>query len=218
MTMSISGIQTSTTPVVGAADRDYTQMTDLDFMNLLVAQIQNQDPLSPMSNAEFTSQITQFSMLEQIAGLGNKMDQQVLMSQAINNTAMLSLIGRDVTVAGDQVTVDDGEVSPNMLNAAAAGTATVEVLDSTGAVIRTYEVRVNAGLNEISWDGKQADDSQAPNGEYKLRVKVKNPEGEEVVSAVLMTAAVEGLRFENNAAIVTVNGKDFQVADIFKVS
>jgi flagellar basal-body rod modification protein FlgD len=216
--MSVSAVQTSTTPVVGAAARDYTQMTDIDFMNLLVAQIQNQDPLSPMSNAEFTSQITQFSMLEQIAGLGNKMDQQVLMSQAINNTAMLSLIGRDVTVTGDEVTVADGAAGGNMLSAAAAGTATVEVLDSDGNVVQTYTRAVEAGLNEISWDGKLADGAQAPDGEYTLRVKVKNPAGDDVVSAVLMTGAVEGLRFENNAAVVTVNGKDFNVADIYRVS
>jgi len=216
--MAVSAIQTSTTPVVGAANRDYTQMTDLDFMNLLVAQIQNQDPLSPMSNAEFTSQITQFSTLEQIVGLGAKMDEQVLMSQAINNTAMLSLIGRDVTVAGDDVTVSDGEVSVNMLNSAATGTATVEVLDSAGAVVRSYQEDVQAGLNTIQWDGKLADESQAADGEYTLRVKVQDREGKEVISAVLMTAAVEGLRFENNAAIVTVNGEDFSVADIFKVS
>jgi flagellar basal-body rod modification protein FlgD len=216
--MAISAIQNSTTPVVGAAERDYTQMTDLDFMNLLVAQIQNQDPLSPMSNAEFTSQITQFSMLEQIAGLGNKMDEQVLMSQAINNTAMLSLIGRDVTVLGDEVTVNDETATHNMLNVAAAGTATVEVLDSTGAVVRTYQVAVDAGLNDISWNGKTNDSEAAADGEYTLRVAVKNPAGEDVASAVLMTGAVTGLRFENNSAIVTVNGEDFHVADIFKVS
>jgi flagellar basal-body rod modification protein FlgD len=216
--MAVSAIQTSTSPVVGAADRDYTQMTDIDFMNLLVAQIQNQDPLSPMSNAEFTSQITQFSTLEQIASLGSKMDEQVLMSQAINNTAMLSLIGRDVTVSGDDVTVSEGEVGGNMLNSNAAGTATVEVLDSAGTVVDSYQVTVDAGLNEISWDGQLKDDAKAPDGEYTLRVTVKNPAGEDVTSAVLMTGAVEGLRFDNNAAIVTVNGEDFSVADIFKVS
>jgi flagellar basal-body rod modification protein FlgD len=215
--MTVSSVQNSTTPVVGAAERDYSQMTDLDFMNLLVAQIQNQDPLSPMSNAEFTSQITQFSMLEQMTGLGDKMDQQVLMSQAINNTAMLSLIGRDVTVAGDDVTVSDDGITGNMLNADAAGTATVEVLDATGEVVQTYTVAVDAGLNDIAWDGR-TEDGQAVNGEYTLRVKVKNSAGEDVTSTVLKTRAVEGLRFENNAAIVTVDGEDFNVADIYKVS
>ncbi len=216
--MAVSAIQTSTTPVVGAASRDYTQMTDLDFMNLLVAQIQNQDPLSPMSNAEFTSQITQFSTLEQITSLGDKMDEQVLMSQAINNTAMLSLIGRDVTVEGDDVEVVGGAASPNMLNAASAGTATVEVLDGDGKVVRTYEVRVDAGLNDISWDGELDDDSQAADGAYTLRVAVKNNSGDSVASTVLKTGAVEGLRFENNSAVVTVDGEDFYVADIYKVS
>lgn len=216
--MPVTAVQSSTTPVVGAASRDYTQMNDLDFMNLLVAQIQNQDPLSPMSNAEFTSQITQFSMLEQMAGLGSKMDEQVLMSQAINNTAMLALIGRDVTVAGDDVRVADGEASGNMLSSAGAGVATVEVLDEAGHVVRTYTVPVDRGLNDISWNGKLDDDSDAQDGSYTLRVAVADRAGSAVTSAVLLTGAVEGLRFENNAAVVTVNGEDYAVADIYRVS
>ena len=53
---------------MGAPARDYSEINQIDFMNLLVAQIQNQDPLSPMDNAEFTGQITQFTMLDELAG------------------------------------------------------------------------------------------------------------------------------------------------------
>jgi flagellar basal-body rod modification protein FlgD len=215
--MSVSEVQTSTTPILGASARDYSQMTEIDFMNLLVTQIQNQDPLSPMDNAEFTNQITQFTMLEQLTGLGSKMDNQILMAQAINNTAMLALVGRNVTVEGDSVTVDDKVASRSMLNAGGAGTATIEVLDEQGEVVRTYTKDIQAGLNTITWDGKLDDDEVAPDGSYKLRVTVEDAGGTTVPATLLMTGPVESLRYENNIAVVSVFGQDFNVADIYLV-
>ena len=64
------------------------------LMNLLVAQIQNQDPLSPMDNAEFTSQITQFTMLDEMQSMNAKLEDNLMVGQTINNTAMLIEIAR----------------------------------------------------------------------------------------------------------------------------
>ncbi len=216
--MAVSSVQNSTTPIVGGTEHNSSSMSEIDFMNLLVTQIQNQDPLSPMDNAEFTSQIAQFSTLQQITSLGDKLDNQVLMSQAINNTAMLALVGRDVTVEGDRVDVTDKTASTSMLNATGAGTATIEVLDASGEVVRTYTKDVAAGLNTITWDGKLDGDAQAEDGEYSVRVTVNDTAGSSVDATVLMTGAVQGLRYENNAAVVTVFGHDYNVADIYQIS
>ena len=64
--MPIAGITDGYGTVIGQAERDYAEISKIDFMALLVAQIKNQDPMSPMDNAEFTSQITQFTMLEEM--------------------------------------------------------------------------------------------------------------------------------------------------------
>ena len=66
----IPGITDGTGTVLGAvADNDPGGVNDLEFMSLLVAQIQNQDPLSPMDNAEFTSQITQWVLFHSLIGV-----------------------------------------------------------------------------------------------------------------------------------------------------
>ena len=61
--------------VLGSAERNSGEINKIDFMTLLVAQIQNQDPMSPMDNAEFTGQITQFTMLEELEGVNERLDQ-----------------------------------------------------------------------------------------------------------------------------------------------
>ena len=216
--MPVQGVETATTPVMGAPARDYSEINQVDFMNLLVAQIQNQDPLSPMDNAEFTGQITQFTMLEEMKGLSAKMDENVLMNQSINNTAMLALVGRDCTVLGDEVAVSGGVASGNKLNAKEPGTATITVKNADGETVATYFKTVDAGLNDIGWDGKLANGDPAPDGEYSVDVSMVNASNETVSATTLMTGPVEGLRYENGIAVVQVHGEEFYVSDIYQVS
>lgn len=214
----IAGITDATGPVLGAAaDNDTGGINSLEFMDLLVAQIKHQDPLSPMDNAEFTSQITQFSMLEEMQGLTAKMDENVLMSQSINNTAMLALVGRNVTVEGNSTFVENGVATETVLATNGPGTAEITVTDSSGHVVRTYEASVDAGLTSVPWDGLDEDGNAMEDGEYTISVSVTNS-GKELPFTTLMTGAVEGLRYENNIAVVSVGGREYFVSDIYKVS
>lgn len=216
--MPIAGITDGTGAVLGQANRDYSQVSKLDFMTLLVAQIKNQDPTSPMDNAQFTSQITQFSMLEQLETMSAALEDNVAVGTAINNTAMLALVGRNVTVAGNDVAVSGGSPSESMIAAGANGKATIKVTDENGRVVRTYTQSVTKGLNDVTWDGKTDDGAVAADGKYTISAEVKDNNGEAVTFTNLMTGAVSGLRYSDNQAIVMVNGEEFYVSEIYKVS
>ena len=202
---------------MGAAERDYSDVSKLDFMTLLVAQIQNQDPMSPMDNAEFTGQITQFTMLEEMQTMNDKFDENLMMSAALNNTAMLGLVGKDITVQGDQLSLENGTASGNALACDGPGTAAIEILDENGDVVCTYRQTVQQGLNDITWDGMIDEETAAEDGEYTMRVSVTNSDID-VSSITLMTGPVEGLRYDNNVGIVTVNGEEFYVSEIYQIS
>ena len=206
-------------PVLGAPARDYSEVSDLDFMSLLVAQIQNQDPLSPMDNAEFTSQITQFSMLDELTGMQTLLEENLAVGQSINNTSMLALVGKNVTVEGDTVSIADGETSENMLTTSLPGMARIEVTDSSGKVVRTYTKEVEPGMSDVSWDGKDGAGNVMDDGDYTISVTVMGKaDGAELPFTTLMTRAVEGMRYENNIAVVMLGGQDYYVTDIYKVS
>ena len=216
--MPVSAVQNATTPVLGSPGTNPADIDKIDFMNLLVAQIQNQDPLSPMDNAQFTSQITQFTMLDEISQMGQKMDDSLAMAQSLNNTGMLALVGRNLTVAGDQVHITADGVSATKLNSQGGGSATVTIRDADGNVVETYVETVAAGLNDIAWDGRDADGEPHPEGEYTVEVAVTSADGEPVPAEVLMTGPVRGLRYENGVAVVDVFGEEFYVSDIYQVS
>lgn len=216
--MPIAGITDGTGAVVGQPGRDYSQVSKLDFMTLLVAQIKNQDPTSPMDNAQFTSQITQFSMLEQLETMSQAMEDNVAVGTAINNTAMLALVGRQVTVEGNDVTLASGTASESVIAAGANGTATIKITDENGRVVRTYQQDLTKGLNTVTWDGQTDEGVAAVDGKYTVSAEVKDNNGAAVQFTNLMTGAVSGLRYSDNQAIVTVNGEEFYVSEIYRVS
>lgn len=216
--MPVSPVNGSTSPMVGAASDDPASLSSTDFMNLLVTELQNQDPLEPMSTTEMSSQISQMTMNEQLTEMAASLDEQLRMSQSINNTAMLALVGRDVTVAGDAVHVAAGETTGTMLNAGGPGVAEVTIRDADGVVVATYQEEVDAGLSEIGWDGLGQDGEPVDDGAYAVEVTVTDTEGEDVQSEVLMTGPVGGLRYEQGVAVVNVFGTEFYVADIYQVS
>ena len=215
--MPVSGITDGYGPVVGQPARDYASVDKMDFMTLLVAQIKNQDPLSPMNNAEFTSQITQFTMLDEMKSMNAKLEENLLVGQTINNTAMLSLVGKNVTVEGNKVWLDEGVVSESVLAADGPGSVVIEVTDDTGHVVATYQHTIERGLNDISWDGNLENGELAGDGNYSISVSPGDG-SEEVSFTTLMTGPVEGLRYDNNMAVVIIGGQEFYVADIYKVS
>jgi len=215
--MPVAGITDGYGPVVGQPTRDYTNVDKMDFMTLLVAQIKNQDPMSPMSNAEFTSQITQFTMLDEMQSMNAKLAENLLVGQTINNTAMLGLVGKNVTVEGNKVWRTEGASSESVLAADGPGTVVIEVTDDTGHVVATYRKTIERGLNDVTWDGNL--DTGEPAGDGTYTISVSQADGSEDVSfTTLMTGPVEGLRYDNNMAVVIIDGQEYYVADIYKVS
>jgi len=193
------------------------QQSQDQFLQLLVTQIQNQNPLDPMSNEEFTSQLTQFSMLEQLETLNANSTQEMGYSQSLNNTMMLSLVGKQASVTGDGVTVNEGTAGTTRLDSAGAGNATVQVLDADGEVVRTFVRGVDAGWNDLTWDGRLDNGEPAEDGDYTLAVTVADAAGEELDHELYESGRVDSIRFENNLAVLSVNGRDYYASEIAEV-
>ena len=80
-----------------------------DFLRLLVTQLKHQDPLSPISNEDFLAQLAQFSSLEQLQNINTGTQTGLLLQQSVTNSLSTSLIGKDVLVGTDAVTIKGGE-------------------------------------------------------------------------------------------------------------
>ena len=213
--MNVSGV--STTTAASAYGPGSTKESQDQFLQLLVTQLQNQNPLDPMSNEEFTAQLTQFSQLEQLEELNANMQADMGISQSLNNTMMLDIVGRTATVAGEGVDVSDGLATGSRLQSAGDGVATVEVRNAAGEVVATYRTDVEAGWNDIAWDGMTEAGEMAEDGAYTLSVTVADRAGEEIPAHVFRQGRVDSIRFENNLAVLTVAGSEYYASEIAEV-
>jgi len=216
--MPVQSVTSGYGAVVGAQPNSPNDLNQADFMNLLIAQIKHQDPMSPMDNQQFIAQLTQFTSLEELQKVNSRLEDSMALSQSLNNTMMVGLVGRTVTVEGDATTVREGTASANLLQTGREGTARVEVLDSANRLVATYSVPVGPGLNDVAWDGTTAEGDIAPDGEYKLSITVQDSEGTELPFLSFMSGTVDSIRFENNLAIVNVGGEEYYVSEIMSVS
>lgn len=215
--MAIEAIQsnqiTGTTRATGGAELGAQQ-----FLNLLITQMQYQNPFSPMDNQAFMNQLTQFASLEELQTINSQLQTNMVYTQSLNNTLLLGLIGRQATVPGQRVTVAAGSATQNQIDTASGGVATVTVRNAAGQVVATYTRQVSAGWNDISWDGRTSDGTAAADGTYTLDVALVDRAGQALTHTDYMTAPVESIRFENNMAIVRIAGEDFYVAEIRQIS
>jgi flagellar basal-body rod modification protein FlgD len=142
----------------GSADR---------FLKLLVTQMQNQDPLNPMDNAQVTSQMAQINTVSGIQTLNTTvqgLNGQFVQMQALQGAA---LVGRDITVVGNRLDVENGSGSGAFELATPADNVKVEVLNPAGRVVETLNLGTQgAGRHDIAWDARTADPAQ----EYRFRV------------------------------------------------
>ena len=213
--MNVNSVTSGTT--ANTSTTSSAQQTQNEFLKLLITQIQNQNPLEPMDNAQFTTQLAQLSTLEQLQGMNDKMDQSIVYTQSLNNTMMLGLVGREAVVAGDAVNVADGAVSASHIQSAAPGLANVTVKDENGTVVASYTQAVDSGWNEITWDGRNSTGEAAPDGAYTIEVSVLDTQGAAVSSQTYMSGMVESIRFENNLALLNIGGHDYYASEIARV-
>ncbi len=148
---SMAGASATTAPT-----EDASASSDR-FLKLLVTQMQNQDPLNPMDNAQVTSQMAQINTVNGIEKLNTALQglsSQFMQMQVMQGTA---LVGRDVVVPGNHMAIKDGMGVGGYELAAAAKSVKVEVRTATGQVLDTVELGPQkSGVHDFEWkpDGK----------------------------------------------------------------
>jgi flagellar basal-body rod modification protein FlgD len=192
------------------------------FLKLLVAQLKNQDPLNPQENHEFVAQLAQFSSLEQTVGINARLDQLALQNQGLQNSQVVSLVGKEATVKGNIVTLKgQGQTVPinYTLDAAASG-ATVVIRDARGRAVRTLQVGARAaGAVTVQWNGQDDTGLPQPAGPYQILVTAKNAAGGPVSLTQKSTGTIEAVSFDQGFPVLQLeNGVSAPVGDLISVS
>jgi flagellar basal-body rod modification protein FlgD len=204
MTAPVSG--TSTNSSTPSSNTTLAKVNKDQFLSMLVAQLRNQDPMSPMQGTEFAAQLAQFSSLEQLIQLGQKVDDQTAaqaasqtkVEQSAQTTLAATMLGRGVLVDGSQAFVgSDGVAGVTADLSGAASSVTVRMYDGNHALVgqQTYD-NVKAGRQSFTFGGT------VPPGSYTYDVSATNSAGGSVAVHPYTTATVDGMSVDKNGQIL----------------
>jgi len=220
--MNISQVNgTSYLPSTSSTTDISNQMGKDDFLKILVAQLQAQNPLDPQDPTEFTAQLAQFSSLEQLMNLNQTIQNLILYSASQSNNLALLFVGKNILAAGDTFSYKTGEAQPEMVYnlASDAATVTVTVYDEEGNVVKTINLTSQtAGEHRIEFDGLDNNNSPLPDGNYRFEVSAKDADGKDITTSTYIMGLVERVVFENGYTYLIVNGKRISISDVTEVA
>ena len=140
------------------------------FLTLLTTQIKNQSPTDPLDTNQMTNQLVQFASVEQQITMNQNLQRLLALEQTSQLTASAPLIGRNVEVEAEQISLQDGVGTLKLPSAGASQTALVTIRGSGDSVIRQETVPLGNAPKTWSWDGKGSDRLALPDGAYKVSV------------------------------------------------
>ncbi|MBC3258359.1 flagellar hook assembly protein FlgD [Pseudomonas paralactis] len=177
------------------------------FLQLLVTQLKNQNPLSPQDNGAFVAQLAQFSSLEGINTLNdsvNNISSNFSSSQALQAS---SLVGRSIIIQTDKAMVDTSKSMNGSVEVpSAVGNVSIKITDKDGNVVRTVDMGAqSAGSQSFIWDGKNDKGEVAPAGTYTFNASTKNDKGDAVALATSLPATVTSVTLSKTGGEMLLN-------------
>ena len=206
-TLSNLGITRATTATTKTAASNSTTLNQSDFLKLMTAQMQNQDPFNPVDNTQMVAQMAQFSSLAGISEMSSTMKSIAEKLNATSASDAMGYVGKTVLTAGD---IAYGRTSGGLAGgielAAAASNVNVTITDANGGVLKTMSLgSADKGTVNYDWDGKTATGEDAGTGPFKVIVNAQN-NGTTVASQNLVWAPVQSVSTTTGAAILTLPG------------
>lgn len=219
MSSGVSSMTVNRTPLAAKESGAKNSLGKEAFLTLLVTQLQNQDPLKPMEDKEFTAQLAQFSSLEEMKNISKSVDGLVASQTSSTKTTAVGFIGKEVTALGGYVNVSGG--SAGLLQYGLerdASAVNIQISDASGKVVRVID-RSNAtgGANSVTWDGRDSHGNLLPDGGYTFDVQATDPTGTAVQAKTAMRGVVSSVKYELGVPYLMIGSVKVSMNNVMEV-
>ncbi len=184
-----------------------------DFLKLLLAELQNQDPLNPADNTEFIAQLATFSTLEQLQNMNKTLkdsaENDKVLNESINSAMIVNLFGKYVSAESNEFTYDGGgqDVELKFELDRDISTGTIKITNSAGSVVKELSLDATGkGSHSIVWDGVTRYDLSAEAGTYTYTITAYDRLGNEVDATEVFTGTVDGVSYLEDSIYLDVDG------------
>lgn len=169
-----------------------------NFLKLLMTQLKNQDPTSPLDTNQFTSQLVQFTSVEQQINANANLTKLIELTQADQVLQAASVIGKRVSVTSDHIPLQGGSGQVNF-TAATPRSVAIAIMTDAGVRIRDAMVPATAGDNTWVWDGRSNAGAKMPDGSYRIAVIAANSDGSVAPQPFVVQGTATAMRRQDNA-------------------
>ncbi|HAG52529.1 MAG TPA: hypothetical protein DCL21_01960 [Alphaproteobacteria bacterium] len=213
---------TSATSTTSGTSKDKNQaIADFDtFLQLLTAQLANQDPLNPQDGTEFTSQLAQFSSLEQQINTNEYLEALVKAQPDTKQTEAMSYIGKEILVPGNKFALKEtGNIEFSYDSNQPLESVKVTVYDSSGEKVHDFNAQAEEGIHEVLWDGRDAEGNRLPSDIYSIKVEGQSIKADGSTSTTPLTSyfyaeAEKVTKLGSTYSIMTSDGRSTELDDI----
>ena len=158
-----------------------------EFMELMIAQLNNQNPLEPQDNGAFISQLAEFSSLEEMQSLAGSVDDMVSQFRSTQALQASAMVGRTVLAPSNfGVLGATGGISGNVEVPASTGGLRVSIENSVGERVRQLDLGAQpAGVSGFAWDGNDGNGNRLPTGRYQIVAEASFPDGQQQLGTMV---------------------------------
>ncbi|WP_407169282.1 flagellar hook assembly protein FlgD [Bradyrhizobium sp. ORS 111] len=194
-------------------------MSSTDFLNLLVSELQNQDPLNATSTTDFINQLTSYANFTEQQSINSSMTSLASSFSSLVTLNSVNYIGHTVEAKTNTAELTNGSATFGYSLSSAASNVSIAIQDSSGNTVWTGSRTGNAGSNTFTWNGQTTNGTQLSNGgQYTIQVTATDSAGNSLLNYTTMTGTVTGIDASGSTPSLLVNGVPVSAANIIGVS
>lgn len=188
------------------------------FLQLLVAQLKNQDPTSAQDPNQMVQQMTAYSQLEQAQNSNALLQGIQLQNQSLFQAQAAGLAGKKIRAKTSDFSLKDGSASIG-LSLAAKADVVITIKDATGHTVATLNEGSQAkGDHVFEWNGKNAAGKTLADGTYTVQVTAKDSAGSAVSATTTQDVTVDSIAYDDGAVVFMAGGHSYYFSDIVQFS
>lgn len=197
-----------------------------DFLRLLTIQLKTQNPMKPMDNMEFASQLAQFSQLEQLANIRTLLESQStqfqMLAESIESASMSAVLGETAEVLSNKIYFDGDSTNDFGFKLdSPVQSAELVIRDTNGNEIRRITLdpsQLTAGTHHLQWDGTDSQGSRLPVGEYNFQIITKNANGGFSNAETLIFGKIQSIRFKLTGTVLVIDNIEVPIKNLLSIS
>lgn len=224
--MTISSISSSLAATLTSSSSSSTSSTSSstssslstnDFLQLIVAQLQNQNPLDPTDTTEFMNQLVSYASYDEQQTMNSNLETLVSSMNSLLSSNGLGYIGQTVEAIGDTTTLSDGSATWGYSLSSDAQDVTITVKDQDGNTVYTGSGDTSSGSHTFTWDGTTNSGGTAADGDYTISVSATDSSGSSVLNYTTVIGTVTGVDNTSGTPQLVVGDTTIDLSNVLSI-